>query len=710
VGKMMLAALTLALYQSPLRRIDMKHYLSFFYLVAAIASMAFKPSVAAQLSISPEAERSAVVDVVCPDCVTADLFPSPYTEQTLPGISEAISYIGFDLKALLPEGASISSAKLNVFDLNIEVDDQFVHVALLDVPSDWDPASLTFDMAKARYGATRVDTPNVAVAVDPEKVLWQGRVAMNLEFQPGRATVGSRAIFESVTPSTDAQLIAAMNESLTLGDGFITFALYGDTLDDNNMVGIDFTDGEPGPTLTLQVLSAASAGETIVFDFDGQDPASWEAVQISETENGPGELGSITTQDPKVGNSVPPTPLSGSGFIGPVPFEADDGTNTRDKAHETLVYRSPEFKMFPNGEISFGLIGGAKPGFDIDEINQNGLPAESSGGGSIGVALRQATSGKYLTFNTRSENGSQSWETIILGEDVLGDVIETGESYTLDFIDYHSGGWGWAGLDNVIIKKGTPQIQYDFDDETLQGWTQVSVSDHGPNELGVISVTDPKVGNSVPPAPLNAPAFVGPVPFEDEDGTNTRDTAHSTLVLRSPAFHLYGDGEISFALIGGAKPGFNLDEINANGLPSESSGGGSIGVGLRKASTGEYLSFHARSESGSQAWETIILTQEDFGGKIEEGELYTLDFIDYHSGGWGWAGMDDVIIRPGTMPASVPVDIEGVSIQGDAIVIHFTGQLESATSVDGPWTPLDSASSPYSEVITGISKFFRVVE
>ncbi|MDB4664754.1 hypothetical protein OAE97_00230, partial [Verrucomicrobia bacterium] len=275
----------------------MKHYLSFFYLVAAIASMAFKPSVAAQLSISPEAERSAVVDVVCPDCVTADLFPSPYTEQTLPGIREAISYIGFDLKALLPKGASVSSAKLNVFDLDIEVDDQFVHVALLDVPSDWDPASLTFDMARARYGATRVDAPNVAVAVDPGKVLWQGRVAMNLEFQPGRATVGSRAIFESVTPSTDAQLIAAMNESLTLGDGFITFALYGDTLDDNNMVGIDFTDGEPGPTLTLQVLSAASAGETIVFDFDGQDPASWEAVQISETENGPGELGNITTQD-----------------------------------------------------------------------------------------------------------------------------------------------------------------------------------------------------------------------------------------------------------------------------------------------------------------------------------------------------------------------------------------------------------------------------
>ncbi|HCP38920.1 MAG TPA: hypothetical protein DIT98_13960, partial [Verrucomicrobiales bacterium] len=83
----------------------------FWFLSTMIAgSLAIQPEVSAQLTISPEAEKSAVVDVICPDCVTADLFPSPYVEQTLPGIREALSYIGFDLKAILPQGSSISGA------------------------------------------------------------------------------------------------------------------------------------------------------------------------------------------------------------------------------------------------------------------------------------------------------------------------------------------------------------------------------------------------------------------------------------------------------------------------------------------------------------------------------------------------------------------------------------------------------------------------
>ena len=51
---------------------------------------------------------------------------------------------------------------------------------------------------------------------------------------------------------------------------------------------------------------------------------------------------------------------------------------------------------------------------------------------------------------------------------------------------------------------GTPVLSYDFDDKTLQGWTQVLVSETGPTELGVISIDDPAVGNSVPPTPLSA--------------------------------------------------------------------------------------------------------------------------------------------------------------------------------------------------------------
>ena len=128
-------------------------------------SQAIQPQVSAQLTISPEADKSAVVDIICPECVTTDLFPSPYAEQTLPGIREALSYIGFDLKTALPQGSSISSAQLDVFDLNTEIDDQFVNVALLNVPSDWDPETLDFNKAQSTYGAQQL-ADHTGVGVD----------------------------------------------------------------------------------------------------------------------------------------------------------------------------------------------------------------------------------------------------------------------------------------------------------------------------------------------------------------------------------------------------------------------------------------------------------------------------------------------------------------------------------------------------------------
>jgi hypothetical protein len=862
----------------------------------------FSLPIHAQLTMSQEATRSAVVDALCPTCVTVDLYPSPYVEQTLPGIQEALSYVGFDLRALLPEEASIISATLDVFDFNTEVSDQSVFVALMNVPSDWDPETLTLDEAKKRYGAVTSSSPSPMVRPNTRRALWQGEAIMDQDSSPGTSTA-KRVVVQSAGGSSDEDLIDALNTALSDGDGFVTFIFYGKTLDDNAMVGIDFGDGEAGPTLTLKLAGGGDGGPTVTYDFDGADSGTWESIQVSQTEGGPNQLGLIRTEDPKVGNSVPPQPVNGTGFVGPVPFEAEDGTNARDQAHQTLVYRSPEFTMGLNGRISFALIGGSKPNFDLAEANANGLPEHSSssgemgvalrhaasgayvsfharsedgsqawetivldavaleslvepghsytldfidsyhggwgwvgldnviiqqgipttrfdfddetlqgwrvvqgseqangpqrlgvisesdpsvgnsvppvplnapafvgpipfeaadgtntrdqphetlvlrspvfrlypngrlsfsliggahgaldleavnaeglpeissGSGVIGVALREETSGKYLAFNARSESGSQAWETILLDADDLRGVVGFGESYTLDFIDSHSGGWGWAGLDDVLIQEGTPVLSYDFDDKTLQGWTQVLVSETGPTELGVISIDDPAVGNSVPPTPLSAPAFVGPVPFEDPSGDNTRDQAHATLVLRSPAFPLYADGEISFSLIGGAHTNMDLEDANANGLPEASAGSGAIGVAVRDAQTGKYLTFHGRSESGSQSWETILLGSDDLAEVIEEGHLYTLDFIDSHSGGWGWAGLDDVLIRPGTSSEATELFLSA-SLEGERIVIEFSGKLESAESLQGPWQWVETATSPFSETATQKMHFYRVV-
>ena len=871
-------------------------------LFLATALMLFpEDRVQAQLTISQEASRTAVVDALCPTCLTVDLYPSPYAEQTLPIIQEALSYVGFDLAANLPEGARITSAALDVFDLNTEVDDQSLFVALMNVASDWDPETLTLEEASKRYGAMTSTSPSIMVRPNTRRAAWQGEVLMDFESAPGVSTA-KRAVIQSAAGDSDQELVDALNLALNEGDGFVTFVFYGKTLDDNAVVGIDFADGEAGPTLTLQLADQGDAGKTAHFDFDGEDADSWQSTFSSSLEGGPEKLGLINTLDAPVGNSVPPVPATGNVFVGPVPFEAEDGTNTRDQAHQSLVYRSPAFTMGQNGRISFALIGGAKPNLDLEEVNANGLPENSSNagamgvalrdvatgaylgfygrsedgsqawetivldasslgsliepgqsytldlidtyhggwgwigldnviiaqgvpttrfdfddgtlqgwqvlrgsevvggphelgvihlldpvvgnsvpptplnppafvgpvpfeaedgtntrdqshatlvlrspvfvlypngrvsfaliggahssmdleavnteglpemsssGGVIGVALRQASDGRYLTFSARTESGSQSWETIILDSDVLREVVTFGERYTLDFIDTHHGGWGWAGLDDVIVQEGTPVLHYDFDDGTLQGWIQERVSETGPQSLGLISLNDPAVGDSVPPTPVSDPAFLGPVPFEDPSGTNTRDQAHATLLLRSPSFPLYGDAEISFSLIGGAHSQFDLEEVNANGLPELSSGSGAIGVALREATSGQYLSFYGRSESGSQSWETILLSSSELAPLINQGGLYTLDFIDTHSGGWGWGGVDDVVIRPGTAPNAGGV-LTSITSDGGQIVIEFSGQLERATGIQGPWEMIEGATSPFAEDASQRMQFYRV--
>jgi len=619
-------------------------------LVAAGSAPASAASVTIEIPI--EAYDTASADALFP----ADLAVHP-DEQLIEiwGHVELLSYQAFNLSQL-PEGFEIVGATLSVFDSEPAYED-VVEAALLDVPTDWDRATLTYEIAMAQYGAIEAtDDEGPIAAFDPAKLLWLGEAVMDNQDAPGEATVGSRREMLSRDPFTEADLVAALENERVNGDGLVTMVLHGTTRNDNIILGINFSDSEKGPTLSLTLAVPGGAGTTTTYDFDDGTLQGWTQVMTSNTENGPAELGLIGEDDPAVGNSVPPLPLTAPFFVGPVPFEAEDGTNTRDQAHEALLIRSPEFHIYPNGQISFALIGGSKPNFDVNDVNANGLPAASSGDGAIGVALRRVSDGQYLSFYSRSESGSQFWETITLGAEELADIVSGDEMYTLDFIDLNNGGWAWCGLDSVVIVEGTPVTVYDFDDGTLQGWTQIltSTTENGPTELGLISDDDPAVGNSVPPLSLSAPAFVGPVPFEAEDGTNTRDQAHETLLIRSPEFALNPDGQISFALIGGSKPGFDVNDVNANGLPAASSGSGAIGVALRRVSDGQYLSFYARSESGSQFWETITLGPDELADLVSSDEMYTLDFVDFNNGGWAWAALDSVVIVEGTASEPIP--------------------------------------------------------
>jgi hypothetical protein len=404
---------------------------------------------AADITLSMETFKTAIVDVATPEATNL----APPVAFMLPGHNQSISYIAFDLSAV-PTGSTIKEATVNVFDAEPQWQD-VNELALLNIPNDWEPESLSFNSAMAAYGAAIIADTSVGYdisAFTPDALIWLGTATMDNLDAPGGATIGSTRAFQSHPPYTDSQFVDFLNATLTNNTPPVfTVAMRGQSPYDNYIIGKDYPDGENGPTLTLVAELPTEGGKITTYDFNDGTLQGWSQIMTSTTIGGPNELGIINDTDPPVGDSLPPLPMSPPGFVAPLPFEAADGTNTRDQAHQTLLLRSPEFTITPQGQISFALIGGSHPALNLMEVNTNGLPADSSPTGAIGVALRRVSDNQYLLFRSRISDGSQFWENITIGGDTLNGLVDPQETYTLDFIDSYNGGWGWAGLDDVII-------------------------------------------------------------------------------------------------------------------------------------------------------------------------------------------------------------------------------------------------------------------
>ena len=335
------------------RQENMKSFKPLQTIVAALAiASCAQLGHSAELSAALEATKSSYVDVF------SQLSPSFDSTNNLPGSNRYLSYFAFDLSEL-PEGTEIISAEIHVFDL-----EPFIvgtnEMALLDVAGDWTEETLTYQLAMEQYGAAlgTDEFGGDVSAFDADKILWFGEAIMDNEDPPGRATINSTRPFLAVDPYTAEELVAELNTRIASGDTIITCAMRGKTTQYHYITGIEYPS-ENGPTLQVTLAFGGGAGSTIAYNFDNGDLDGWSQILTSDVENGPTALGLISETDPNVDNSVPLLQLSSPSFIGPVPFEAEDGTNTRDQAHETLVVRSPEFKINPTGSIFFALISGS---------------------------------------------------------------------------------------------------------------------------------------------------------------------------------------------------------------------------------------------------------------------------------------------------------------------------------------------------------------
>lgn len=188
---------------------------------------------------------------------------------------------------------------------------------------------------------------------------------------------------------------------------------------------------------------------------------------------------------------------------------------------------------------------------------------------------------------------------------------------------------------------------WDFEDQTLQGWTNVLSSTTGPITYDIRTAS-----GSGSWRPLDAVAgersMVAVTEFGSRDGEQD-----SALLLRSPEFKLTGQGQISAHLLGGdpkdnaTSPSSVSDVANATPSPDA----GYLGIALRRVSDDAYPLTASRTSDSSGGWQQVVFSESELNALYNSdpaGTKYTLDLVDWaHSSSWSSIALDSV---------SVPVD------------------------------------------------------
>jgi|GEM_PF-1479699 len=191
---------------------------------------------------------------------------------------------------------------------------------------------------------------------------------------------------------------------------------------------------------------------------------------------------------------------------------ANGNANTQDAAHNTLLMRSPTFMLDPTTQIQFQLAGGQASA--ALPVNASAVPVNASRGGAQGVGLRRASDGAYLLTGRRAGNGvgyqTTTWTPATLAAIV---AANPGETFTLDYFDYYFGGWGFAGIDDVLITRecdvavspGTYETTIDACPD-LQAWQCLQIEQCIPDDGAVVITVDNGGGTSI--TVTNAPGGV----------------------------------------------------------------------------------------------------------------------------------------------------------------------------------------------------------
>ncbi|MCB9692636.1 MAG: hypothetical protein H6736_12570 [Alphaproteobacteria bacterium] len=195
-------------------------------------------------------------------------------------------------------------------------------------------------------------------------------------------------------------------------------------------------------------------------------------------------------------------------------------------------------------------------------------------------------------------------------------------------IDPQVGFEDWYTGDLSAAQGRCTELSWDFDDGTLQGWTV---------EQGSIGVSD-GTGDIA----YSAPYYLRHQPF------GSRDTFHTTSLVRSPFFTIHPDHTISAQMNGGRAEGTS----NATSTPGSfadlagdtngaTPGIHQMGVALALADDG-WAAILQSTLNQTDVFELNTFDPATIAALA--GQPVRLDFYDSFQGSWGWTGIDDVAL------------------------------------------------------------------
>ena len=274
-----------------------------------------------------------------------------------------------------------------------------------------------------------------------------------------------------------------------------------------------------------------------------------------------------------------PLPVNGNlwtnGSIGTAEGPGADAASTR-------FGRSPAFYLNNSGPLTYQLAGGTGH-FDFPNLGPSEIPQDSiDDGGFSGIALRDVATNTYILAKHRSSNGG-GYESGSFTEAELAPYVNDGKRYTLDFIDYNKGGWGWARLENVSIPATLAPPETAAPEANILSFTlsnPSTITTSGDS----ITMTLPFGTNVTTLAPTfilsdgatsNKPSgstqnFTSPVSYviTSSDLATTRTYSVSAVVMPDPALALvgrWGAGTESLADTSGFTPAGTHDGVAVGG-------------------------------------------------------------------------------------------------------------------------------------------------